>query len=447
MPKNEPEAVGGGLCYFLVCFNSLEYVSFLIAALYRPADLFVIHCDKKAPRNLKQYVGRLVSSLPNVVALESQDYSWAGYSHVRLTLQAIERAAASGASWKHLIVLSEQHLPLKDPAYIEAFLSDKKTVVATVPFSNLSDVGKEDLRNRFSAYYRELPGVGSFAVNLRVQGDAFYDELRHGSNWLILGREHCNYLLEAAQIGKFDDFGHSVHSEENAIQTVLAPLKGEISDFDAVLVAMPHLTDNDSLVASNDLIHSSFESNYLFIRKRPDVLSGSVLETVRQQHFREDIYNLSKVTALPSSEEDGHCALAAYAVRSLVTNALPASAEVTQIDPKHGFTPRIHFVVRTPEMSPTISVRILSENLVDFKVTIVDARPYSGHFALPYVSGEFLVSTIRAKIYDMAFFQEITPLEIESRGFITVRNCAAIQSLSNAAVAYVAKAESIKLPV
>jgi hypothetical protein len=48
--------------------------------------------------------------------MRSQDYSWAGYSHVEISLKAIAAAMAYRHDWNHFVFLSEQHLPLKNVA-------------------------------------------------------------------------------------------------------------------------------------------------------------------------------------------------------------------------------------------------------------------------------------------------------------------------------------------
>ena len=58
-----------------------------------------------------------------------------------------------------------------------------------------------DIRNRFEARYRELPGVGCFATGLMQRDENLFTTIFHGSNWMVLHRRHCSVLLEAEAAG------------------------------------------------------------------------------------------------------------------------------------------------------------------------------------------------------------------------------------------------------
>lgn len=126
----QAESSADRLCYFLVCYSSREFVAFLLAALFREQDIFFVLCEKKAPPKLKIYLGKISRAHPNIILMVSQDYSWAGYSHVEISLKAIAAAMAYRHAWNHFVFLSEQHLPLKSPEEIAAYLERRKSLVA-----------------------------------------------------------------------------------------------------------------------------------------------------------------------------------------------------------------------------------------------------------------------------------------------------------------------------
>jgi hypothetical protein len=421
------------LCYFLVCFNSREFVAFLLASLFREQDLFFVHCDKKAPLKLKAYLDRISREHKNIFILKSQHYSWAGYSHVAVSLQAIAAALALPQRWKHLIFLSEQHLPLRSPDEITEYLKSRRSLVALRAAGSMVDDERADMQNRFGAHYRELPGVGCFAVSLVERDDTFLQTIFHGSNWIVLHRDHCDALVEAEKAGRFDAFRHVVHAEETAIQSILAPLAQQIENLDPTLVAWPHLTDNHSLVMSEALFKSAMATNHLFIRKRTERLTPFVHEAVVRKHFYAPLYASQDggASELPFRLRGKIMSLARRTLaklyitrlRSFLRREFSDPVNIRRIDPQeNGFTPQIHLVLHTASMRNGMTVRVLSENLIDFRVCIAEEPTGGRAFEAPYVSEGKLYSTIRARIHLLFGYRDILPIDVEGGGFVSVRS-------------------------
>jgi hypothetical protein len=85
---------------------------------------------KEGTAQAENYLGKISRAHPNIILMRSQDYSWAGYSHVEISLKAIAAAMAYRHAWNHFVFLSEQHLPLKSPEEIAAYLERRKSLVA-----------------------------------------------------------------------------------------------------------------------------------------------------------------------------------------------------------------------------------------------------------------------------------------------------------------------------
>lgn len=418
------------LCYFLVCYSSKEFVAFLLASLFRDQDIFFIHCDKKAPSKLKMYLEKVSRTHPNIILMHSQDYSWAGYSHVDISLKAIAAAMAYPQAWSHFVFLSEQHLPLKSPREIAAYLRSRKSLVALRRASDMVGDERADIRNRFQAGYRELSGVGCFATRLVQRDEEFFTTIFHGSNWIVLHREHCSHLLEAEAAGRFKPFHTVVHAEETAMQSILAPLREEIENFDPTIVAWPHLTDNPYLVMSESFFQSAIKTSSLFIRKRTDTLSPFVREFVTCNHFCSGLYASAKTTAMEvvlgfraGTVSVVRERLAQFSIARLEAAFRRESAEplaIQRIKARENLsTPQLHLILQTPSMGKGLSVRVLSENMIDFKICIAREPEGHGSFQAPYVAEGRLHSTIRAKIYLLQGYEDILPLEIEDAGFVS----------------------------
>ncbi len=411
----------------LVCFSSREYVAYLLASLYRPTDTFLIHCDERAPHELKAYIGRATARFANIIQMETQNYSWAGYSHVDLCLKAIAAGLELGQPWSHIIFLSEQHLPLKGPEEIESYLRIRKSVALLSKSTDMLPEAQADIRNRFGAIYRELPGVGCFATDAIERDEEFYENIYHGSNWIAVHRDHCAFLLMAEKNGQFDLFKTIVHAEEMAIPTILAQLRSQIDNSEVTLVAAPHLVDNHGLVMTEDLFRSAETSHHLFIRKRTKRLSALVDSHIRRRHFNEDVYRLSQ--ALPFSTDvalisEGQHQGAKTILEQLITSLqLRCSGQIltTVVDPAaHEFPCRIHLVTRLPAMPLKRSVRVLSQNLRDFKVCLIEATDPGAVFSVPLLRDGNLYSTARVKINDLFGYRDVLPMSLEEGGFVSL---------------------------
>ncbi len=408
----------GGLCHVLFCFQSCDYVSYLLASLYREQDLFFIHCDGRAPDELADYVDAIAARHANIIRLETQDYSWAGFSHVDVCLRAMAAALEHAIPWTHLFFLSEQHLPLTSPAEMQRRLPADKSVVRLTMATAMLPEAQADIRSRFGAVYRELPSVGCFAIGVAERAPRFYDSVFHGSNWLALCRRHCRFLLDADRDGRFDPYRSIVHAEEVAIQSLLAERPDEVDTRDVTLVAAPHLVDNYGLVMTDELFGSSVASDHLFIRKRTRTLSSFVDARIRSQHFRDEMLRPAPPAARRngSAPKRNHAALAAEIAARLEAGT-KASVEV--VDPSAlEFSCQIHLIARSPAMAAGRSVRVLSQDARSFKVCLVDEATHQTGFPLPAVEAGRLHASIRVKLLGLFGYADRLPLALPDGGFV-----------------------------
>jgi hypothetical protein len=434
-------------CYVVFCYRSVEYVRFLIASLYRESDLFIVHCDEKAPSDLRAYVDAVSTVYPNVICIPSRAYSWAGYSHVAISLDAIAVALTQQQSWTHLLFISEQHLPLKSPVKIAERLERSGSVVALQPVARMPDISRCDIENRFASRFRELPGVGAFAIGVAERPADFIETVYHGSNWLVASREHCIMLTTARQEGLFKPFEYAVHAEENAIQTILAPHMRLDDLRDLVVVAWPHLTDNNDLVMSEELFKSSVGSDNLFIRKRPKGLSPFVRQSITSIHFRDDLYNLPFVPR----RDDGSKAvelskLVSEAIVACCLQKHPGQFQVRRFGsglPTE--SPKLHIELALAER-PTLAVVILSENLRDYRVGIVDhSVSYQGVFSPASVKNGYLYSTLRVRVFNLFGERDILPLSVGSGAFSTISTPEDVRSICELVVLMLGHAKHLQV--
>ena len=106
--------------YAVLCHRSPAAVAALAGWLRHPGHQMVLHADRKAPVALHDLIASMAAADANVHALDSEPCAWGGWSLVRATLRAVDRALALPRPWRHFILLSEYHVPLQPPATIAA---------------------------------------------------------------------------------------------------------------------------------------------------------------------------------------------------------------------------------------------------------------------------------------------------------------------------------------
>uniref|UniRef100_A0A7S3EQP7 protein xylosyltransferase n=1 Tax=Haptolina ericina TaxID=156174 RepID=A0A7S3EQP7_9EUKA len=199
-------------------------VSRLIYALYSPNHLFLLHADVKATQETLAECMRLDATYANVHLLRTRRLvQWGMFSMVAITLDAIRSVLDAKVQFDFLINLSDADLSLRTDAEVRAFLSK----VRGRSLINIHDGGGEQLAeaNRFMNAHTiiECGGYGFVVVNHtfntfpmtggccigRSGPAAFAPRLslglhprlaalqpHTGSQWVVLHREFCRYLLD-----------------------------------------------------------------------------------------------------------------------------------------------------------------------------------------------------------------------------------------------------------
>jgi len=257
--------------YVILANGASDAIDGLIRSIHNRRDLFIVHLDAKAPEETKQYLAALSRRHANIRALPSRVCSWGSFSLVDAALRATDLALTSSRTWSHLLLVSEQHYPLARSDDIATRLEDGVSCIEATEYVTFYPVGQRDIEHRFSRYFHEVEGVGSF---FRSERSDDIGHVRHGSQWLVLSRRAAAYL--SAQFGRDDVrsfFASSLLPDETAFPTVLMSgtedERGRVRLAETTFVAWPHRTDNDGMIACRATFEAARAANALFIRKRP----------------------------------------------------------------------------------------------------------------------------------------------------------------------------------
>ena len=401
-------------CFFITCNRSADYLTKLLRHIYRPDDLFLIHCDRKSPPVLTSAAARLHDDFENVDLMLPRAYSWAGFSQVEATLDAIKIALRSDQSWTHFATLSEQHLPTMSPMELENLLAGRGSLLQTRPVASMGPGERADVENRSAARYEEMEGVGSFNGGACPVDETFVSGLFHGSNWYFVSRKHCRFLIDLERRGFFERFRYTVHADEHAIQSALSSDEARgidsIENVETTFIALPHLTDNHDLVFCEQNYWDAQREKVPFVRKRGPELALSIDEFLRTT-YEVDI----PASACPSQDAAADAALtkrSAQAKRMADKLGKDLLGRFRQfgLNDTHAITQRplfyVHFQIRA---GSCLSLYVLSENLRDYRALIVEQQTFDGFFR-PYERFGFEFALLRVRVHGLFFNKEVARL-------------------------------------
>jgi hypothetical protein len=205
------------LAYLILIHNNFSQFKLLFESIYDKDFLFVVHVDKKSTEDFKKEVKDFLVIYPNVYILKSRFCNWGGFSLVDVQVRGIKKLLQTSKDWDFLINLSGSDFPVKSQKYITDFLSkhkDKNFIDARDQNSE-----KESLF-RIRRFYFE---IGRKIIETRFKRKYLKNITPYyGSQWYILNRNFCNYVIEnkiSKKILKF--YKNTFIPDESYFQTVI----------------------------------------------------------------------------------------------------------------------------------------------------------------------------------------------------------------------------------
>jgi hypothetical protein len=387
------------IAYAITCHDSTDFIAFQFNLLNAETAVFFYHVDAKAPPELQHYVMRLALEHDNVFVLPPRLISWAGHSQTQAMMSLLE-AAVARPGWTQLIYLSEQHLPLQPHEVIRNTLLPGHDYLEANPCRDFTGTGREDVANRFTHIYRELPGVGSFVTGVTDPGDVFWNRLHHGSNWIALCFETASRLAKSTNLDT-SFFAHSVHTDETFLPTEIAALAPtNLVQTVLTFVAFAWNGGNDDMTFEDPLFQTARDQGFLFIRKRKRTLSPALatqLQTIAPiaQPARFACDNATILNA----------ANASTAILEALNARLQAFGIALQKVPNAPAKPSIYFIAHYPSLRRPCAVYVASETLEDFKIIAVLHDQPTNFADLTF--GPFTTSLLRVRLHDIFYQREI----------------------------------------
>ncbi|MBE7176653.1 MAG: glycosyl transferase [Mucilaginibacter polytrichastri] len=183
------------IAHLLLVHKSPRQLGRLVALLDHPAFDFYIHIDKKSDERPFHFLKKR----PNVTFIRKRiDIRWGGYGTIAATLAGFREISTE--RYDYINVMSGQDLPLKSPADIHKFLSDRKGS-EFITCLRLSDEWEEALPRIRDYHLVNWKMYGKYRLQKVVNGLMPVRRFPEGfvpvgrSNWFTLSAEAVRYIL------------------------------------------------------------------------------------------------------------------------------------------------------------------------------------------------------------------------------------------------------------
>jgi hypothetical protein len=263
--------MGSSLALFIMCHSKPEQLQLLLEATRVNKGPRIIHVDAKTALGLRPSGRGVVAIVAHEKArygaevMRSRFTNWGGWSLCSTLLSAIRRALVLDPEWRYFVNLSGQCFPLKPLPQIAEQLADGK--FEYVESKLIADLPADDWHHRWS------PMVETPLKTIVLRGKRLpppgLKMLHKGSQWIMLSREFCTWLVDADRTRQVSRFlKHAFLSDELFIQNIfsespfadrMAPHYGRFLEFPGPRVLTA--TDYPQIKASGALFGRKFDGN------------------------------------------------------------------------------------------------------------------------------------------------------------------------------------------
>jgi len=287
--------------FLIVAYKHASLLTQLLKQLDHPDSFFFIHIDKKSDLLEEPSVKALKSSSNVYFADKRINMHWAGFSHVRVTIQLLN-AALSDTDITYFHLLSGQCFPIRSTAALFDFFEAQNhrnfIDYFPIPDSRWGESGGWDRLAYYHLYDVLNPRTKQFdllnrkftalqkRLNIRRHYPDDFPPLYGGGTWWSLHRDFLEYFLHYIQMNpRFcKRFQHCFCPDEFLFQTVLmdSPFKDT-----AVNNNLRFIDWSKRGSSPPDLDETYFKQlmtgNHLFARKFASAFSDKLLEMMQAE--------------------------------------------------------------------------------------------------------------------------------------------------------------------
>lgn len=267
-PTPHDPAARMSLAYSISAYRLPGQFAWLMAAIWHPDDLFIVHVDAKTPPDVLAEFIAAAGDRPNIRFLERETIVWMGAGLVRAELRAIRVALELAPGFSHLVSLSGQDYPLQPRDAIRAALArePERNFVTCMPLAEQPwHVRRRPFLLAFERSGRlvRTPLPRPVPRGLRIAWK--------GSWWRILNRSFCAWLTTSPKTTAYLAFLANVQApDELFFQNLImaSPFAATLADRNRHLVLWPGDSGSPLTLCAAQL--PALEESRLFFARKFD---------------------------------------------------------------------------------------------------------------------------------------------------------------------------------
>jgi hypothetical protein len=267
------------LAFFVMLHRYPEQFRRLFRAIYDPRDYYVVHVDRKSPRELHRDVAAFLGAYPNAWILPSMRITWGGWSQVEIQLRAMRHLLEVAGDWAFVTNLSGQCFPLQPRERVRCELAAQRDR----NFIRVQDMAEwPGGLSRVRWYWAKVPGVPirrpvRLPIPRRYLAGA---RPYHGATWSTLNRGFVEWVTTSPEVERFKRFYRwSAMPDEGFFATVLmhGPFRATAAPYRRTIVWTGGSSPKTFTSADLDFLRSS---DGWYARKFDATVDGRILDAL-----------------------------------------------------------------------------------------------------------------------------------------------------------------------
>ena len=102
------------IAFAILTYEHAEQIHRLLELIYRPQNFYCIHIDSKSSKEYRKAIESMTSCFDNVIIASKSEYIvWGGFGILQAELNCMKDLLNKSQTWKYLIHMSGNELPLK----------------------------------------------------------------------------------------------------------------------------------------------------------------------------------------------------------------------------------------------------------------------------------------------------------------------------------------------
>ena len=180
------------LAYVITAHRSPGQMLRLLAAIYRPGNVYVLHVDAKAEAAVHRAAREFADAHANASMIRSESIIWGSWRLAHAQIRGMKEALRLSADWAYCLNLTAQDYPLKTQEQVTAQLGAGPAGANYLEVLDFA-AASENPRKRLEYYW--VPWRGKMRKLLRRRAPRF--KVYWGSNYFALTRAACEHLVSS----------------------------------------------------------------------------------------------------------------------------------------------------------------------------------------------------------------------------------------------------------